>query len=89
MLGGGVLLVQASAGLACAATDLAAYHDACAAYKARAEFDFSWLPFCSEDITLLALARAAYSLDRVQEADAFLDRARRLGSLEARAETWV
>ena len=52
-------MVQALAGLARAGDGEAAYGQAQALYERRDRFDFSWLWLCTDDVTLLDLARAA------------------------------
>ena len=47
--------------------------------------DFSYLLTCSDDVSLLELARAAAAVGRANEADVLLSRARRAGSSEAGA----
>jgi len=70
-LGGGHLLVQALAGLARAASDVTAYEQARDLFETRVGFDFTWLWMCTDDVTLLELARAASALGREDEAGAW------------------
>lgn len=83
-LAGGFLAVQALAGLAYADRESNAFDQARRLYVERDHFDFSWLHFCWEDVTLLSLARAAAALGRHEEAEHLRRRAVSSGSLEAR-----
>ena len=83
-LAGGFLAVQALAGLAQADRDAEAFAEAGRLYAERDRFDFSWLHFCWDDVTLLSLARAATALGRHDEAAHLRTRAQAAGSFEAR-----
>ena len=83
-LGGGHLLVQALAGNVRAGGDAARFDEALELFERREDFNFSWMLVCSEDVTLLELARAAQAIDRNSDARDFLTRALAAGSTEAR-----
>ncbi|NLN10505.1 MAG: protein kinase [Acidobacteria bacterium] len=82
-LGGGYLLVQALAGLARAGDGEEPYEAARSLFDSRHGHDFSLMWTCTEDATLLDLARAAAALGRREEAAALFARARAAGSGEA------
>jgi tetratricopeptide (TPR) repeat protein len=82
-LGGGWLVVQALAGLASAGDGQSSYTDALRLYRQRDQFDFSWFPLCTDDITLLDLSRAAGVLGRVADSRILRERAAEKGSIEA------
>lgn len=82
-LGGGFLLVQALAGLARSGAGAAPFEEAIALYRSRRGHDFSVMWACSDDVTLLDLARAAAALGRGQESGELFSAARRAGSREA------
>jgi tetratricopeptide (TPR) repeat protein len=81
-LGGGQLAVQALAGLARAGEGSAPFEDALRLFERRHEFDFHYFYGCSDDLSLLELARAAQALGRPEEAQSLLARARAAGCLE-------
>jgi hypothetical protein len=82
-LGGGYLIVQALAGLSRAGEGPDAFDEARALFEKREGFDFSLFWCCTDDVTLLELARAARVAGRADEADALLEQARQAGSREA------
>ena len=82
-LGGGHLVVQAMAGLARAGEGAAWFDQACQLFTRRDRYNFSLMWTCSNDVTLLELARAARALHR-PEADALMTRALDAGAVEAR-----
>jgi hypothetical protein len=82
-LGGGHLLVQALAGLARAGGGTSPLDDALDLFERRQGFNFSYLVWCTDDVSLLELARAAHRLGQTQRADSLLERARNAGSTEA------
>ena len=83
-LGGGQLAVQALAGMARAGAAPENLEEALELFRSRRGFDFSILWTCTDDVSLLELARAAAALGR-PDADEWLRRARDAGSVEARA----
>ncbi len=83
-LGGGFLLVQALAGLA-RAGDAERFGEAARLYRDRRGHDFSFLWACTDDVTLLELARAAAAVGRSGEAEDLFRQARAAGSREALA----
>ena len=84
-LGGGYLLVQALAGLARAGAGAEPYQEALELYRSRRGHDFSFLWLCSDDVTLLELAKAASALGAKGEAEDLFAQARAAGSQEALA----
>lgn len=82
-LGGGYLLVQALSGLARAGAWAAPFEEALALFESRRGHDFSLMWTCSDDVTLLDLARAAAVLGREPESKALFAAARSAGSREA------
>jgi TolB-like protein/tetratricopeptide (TPR) repeat protein len=82
-LAGGCLATEALAGLARTDIDRRAFDEALALYTKRDRFDFSWLYFCWDDVTLLDLSRAAAVLGLREDAATFRARAAAAGSLEA------
>lgn len=82
-LGGGYLLVQALSGLARAEARTGPFEEALELYRSRRGHDFSLMWACTDDVTLLDLARAAAVLGREQESAALFSEARRAGSREA------
>ncbi len=84
-LGGGYLLVQALSGLARSGAGAGPFEEALALYRSRRGHDFSVMWTCSDDVTLLDLARAAAALGRGQESVALFSEARSAGSREALA----
>ncbi len=83
-LGGGQLLVQALAGLARAGEGAARLDEAEALFAARRGHDFSALWTCTDDVSLLELARAAAAVGREERARDWWARARAAGSGEAK-----
>lgn len=81
-LGGGFLVVQAMAGLARAGEGEQWLEDARRLFAARDRFNFSLLWTCSDDVTLVELARAALAAHSPDAPD-ILKRARDAGSFEA------
>ncbi len=82
--GGGHPLVQALAGLAHANVESSHFERALQIYRQPCDWSFHYLPLCSADITLCALARsAAFQGDRNQ-AMQLKNEAVEYGSLEAR-----
>ena len=79
-LGDGHLLVQALAGNVRAGGDAARFDEVLELFERREDFNFSWMLVCSEDVTLLELARAAQAIDRNSDARDFLTRSLRVGS---------
>ena len=84
-LGGGYLLVQALAGLARAGAGAESYREALELYRSRRGHDFSFLWLCSDDVTLLELAKAADVLGAKAEAEDLFAQARAAGSREGLA----
>ena len=84
-LGGGYLLVQALSGLARSGAGVGPFEEALALFRSRCGHDFSLMWACSDDVTLLDLARAAAALGRGQQSAALFAEARRAGSREALA----
>jgi hypothetical protein len=82
-LGGGHLLVQSLAGLARAGEGDHAFEQAIELFERREGFSFHVLWCCTDDITLLELARAAAAVGRAQQAGDLLKRAQDDGSAEA------
>jgi tetratricopeptide (TPR) repeat protein len=86
-VGGGHILVQALAGLACAGAGDEPFAEALDLFEARkGPFNFLFFYGCAEHFTLLQLARAARALGRADQARALYGRARDAGSLEAAGE---
>ena len=85
-LAGGWLVTEALAGLAVAGEGPFKFDEAIQLYEQRDRFDFSWLWFCADDVTLLDLARAAWALGRKDEARRFRQKAASKGSLEAQQD---
>jgi serine/threonine protein kinase/tetratricopeptide (TPR) repeat protein len=85
-LAGGWLVTQALAGLAAADDEQFTLDEAMRLYEQRDRFDFSWLWFCSEDVTLMDLARAAWKIGRKDDASRLREQAASKGSLEARQD---
>lgn len=81
-LGGGHLVVQALAGLAQSGEGSASFSAARDLFAKRDSFNFQYFHGCHDDVTLLALARAADAVGNVEEADTLLARARQAGSIE-------
>ena len=79
-LGGGHLVVQATAGLARAEGNTAHLGAALLLFETRGTYDFSWFFGCADDVTLADLAHAAAALGRPDEARALDDRARACGA---------
>ena len=52
-------------------------------FEHRVGFNFSFLMVCSDDVSLLELARVANKLGRTQQASELFERARQAGSTEA------
>ena len=84
-LGGGHLLVQALAGLARAGGGSGPFEEGLALWGARTGHDFSFMWICTEDVTLLELARAAAAIGKASEAAGLFERACAAGSREASA----
>jgi hypothetical protein len=80
---GGYLLVQALAGATQAGEGPEPFEEALQLFERREGWNFQWFYGCSEDITLMALARAARTLGRDEDARYLLERARALGCTEA------
>jgi TolB-like protein/Tfp pilus assembly protein PilF len=87
-LGGGSLVTQALAGLAAANQEPSKLDEATRLYEHRDKFDFSWLWFCTDDVTLMDLARAAGTLGKVDQARRLLQQAASKGALEAQ-QNWL
>jgi len=85
-LGCGHLLVQALAGQTRAGAGTAPLDEAIELFTSRRGYDFSWIWCSQDDVTRLELARAARAAGRAELAREHLAEARRLGSLEAKAE---
>lgn len=84
--GVGQLLVQALAGQARTDGDAAALGEARRLFDERSDYNFEFMWGCREDISLLELARAAWTLRQTDLARDYLERARDLGCFEARRE---
>ncbi len=82
-LGGGQLLVQALAGLARAGAGDAYLDQAVDLFRVRRGHDFSTLWVCTDDVSLLELARAAAAIGRPEDAAGLFAEARAAGSGEA------
>jgi tetratricopeptide (TPR) repeat protein len=80
---GGYLLVQALAGATQAGEGPEPFEEALRLFERREGWNFQWFYGCSEDMTLMALARAARSLGQDEDARCLLERARALGCTEA------
>jgi TolB-like protein/predicted Ser/Thr protein kinase len=85
-LGGGQLMVQALAGLARAGDSPRSFQEARRLFELREGFDFSSMWSCSDDVSLLELARAARTLGQTDDARVLLAQARQAGSREALQE---
>jgi serine/threonine-protein kinase len=83
-LGGGQLLVQALAGLSRAGEGERLLDEAEELYRSRRGHDFSALWTCTDDVSLLELARAAAAVGRGDRAMELLGRAKDAGSGEAK-----
>jgi tetratricopeptide (TPR) repeat protein len=81
-LAAGHLFVQALAGLTRSGGGSGPYEEAQRLFAERNRFDFHYFYGCSDDISLLELARAARALGSMSEARAWLERARAAGSRE-------
>jgi hypothetical protein len=77
------LLVQALAGATRAGEGAEPFEEGLELYDRREGWDFRWLWGCSEDITLLELARAAAALGRDEAARRLIARACDVGCTEA------
>ena len=88
MTAGGPLTIQALAGLAEVNNDTKAYGDACLLNDRRSQFNFNWFPLCDDTMTCIDLSRAAKALGKTQDAQAFLDRARAAGWVQAQGANW-
>jgi tetratricopeptide (TPR) repeat protein len=84
--GGGHPFVQALCGLAQIKKEQGAFDEALDLFRRREGFDFNFMWCCSDDVTLLALARAARGLDNIKLARQLLDEAIDVGSAEAHSE---
>ena len=84
-LGGGQLLVQALAGLSRAGEGERILDEADELFRSRRGHDFSALWTCTDDVSLLELARAAAAVGRADRAREWFARAQEAGSGEARA----
>jgi len=82
-LGCGHLLVQALAGLSRAGEGPAPFDEAISLFEARHTYSFHWVWCCSEDVSLIELARAARAIGRLDESRDLFRRARAAGSAEA------
>jgi serine/threonine protein kinase/tetratricopeptide (TPR) repeat protein len=82
-LAGGSLVAQSLAGLARAQESRTPYGEARDLFEKRDRFDFAWLWFCTDDVTLLDLSRAASALGIVDEAASLRRLAAERGSIEA------
>jgi tetratricopeptide (TPR) repeat protein len=82
-VGGGMVMVQALAGLARAGEGAAPFEEALLVFERRQGFNFLFFYGCVDHLALLELARAARALGRFDEASALLARAREAGSREA------
>ena len=71
------------AGLARAGAGAEPFEEALALFHSRRGHDFSLMWICTDDVTLLDLARAAAVLGREQESAALFAAARSAGSREA------
>ena len=80
-LGGGHLAVQAMAGLARAGEGRDWFDQALRLFTVRDRYNFSLMWTCTDDVTLVELARAAASVQDASAAD-LLRRAREAGALE-------
>jgi tetratricopeptide (TPR) repeat protein len=80
--GSGHLIVQALAGLG-RAGDAAAFDEGLQLFEAKQGWNFEPFYGCTPDLGLLELARAAKALERQEQAQELLGRAREAGSLEA------
>jgi tetratricopeptide (TPR) repeat protein len=80
MLAGGMLLVQALAGIARAERRPDRYDEAVAIMNQRELYDFSWYWLCTNGVTCLDLAAAARALGRQNDADDWQRRARSMAS---------
>jgi serine/threonine-protein kinase len=85
-IGGGHALVQALAGLAQTGEGDEPFEEALHLFERREGFDFRWVWFCTDDISLLELARAARALGRRDQARNLLAQALDAGSTEALTE---
>jgi serine/threonine protein kinase/tetratricopeptide (TPR) repeat protein len=79
----GHLIVQALAGAGRAGEGPEPFEEALRFFERRASWDFGWVWGCSDDVTLLELARAARTLGKTEEARHLLERAREAGCTEA------
>lgn len=80
---GGQLLVQALSGLTRCGEGSEPYEEAVTLFEARQDYEFGWLWWGWDEITLLQLSLAAEALGRTEEASQFLDAAIKYGSIEA------
>jgi serine/threonine protein kinase/Tfp pilus assembly protein PilF len=85
---GGHVLVQALAGATQAGEGPEPFEEALRLFKRREGWNFQWIWGCSDEITLLELARAARTLQRTAQAHALLEQALAAGSAEALTEAW-
>jgi tetratricopeptide (TPR) repeat protein len=81
--GGGHLLVQALAGQTQAGEGPGPVEEALRLFEQRGAGDFHFLWGCTDDVTLLELARGARTLGRTQQACILLEQALDAGSAEA------
>jgi tetratricopeptide (TPR) repeat protein len=79
---GGHVLVHALAGLARATNDAAAFEEGLRMFESRAGYSFQFFFGCTDDFTLLELARTAHALGRAELAASLLARARAAGCRE-------
>ena len=84
---GGQLLAQALAGLTRAGEGPEPLEEAIALYDSRANYEFGWLWWGWDEITLLEFSRAARAVDRADDASRYLAAALEAGSVEAEAES--
>ncbi len=80
---GGHVLAQALAGLARVRRDLGLFQEAVRLVDTHADYNFQTLWLCSEEVTLLELARAALALGETEASRHFRDEAIDYGSWEA------
>lgn len=85
---GGRLTIQALAGLAHVNNDPQTYEAACRLRDRRSEFNFNWVPLCDDAMTYLDLARAARTLGKTEDTQAFLERARGAGWVDPPESHW-
>ena len=81
-------MVQALAGSTRAGERSAPFDEAIALFRRRDEYDFHSLWCCSDDVTLLELARAARAIGRAEAVRDLFSQALDAGSAEALTESF-